>query len=351
VFVSVTLCFCGQHTSPRVDIAARLKGAALRLLIKKTDDDGRLSLVPGFLESPWEIEVVDPDDRETFERALARADAMVSMNWHWDLPTASNLKLLQLPGAGTDDIDFSLLHPGTTVCNCFEHEIAIAEYVMGAMLEWNIGLRRMDRQFRQGSWAGSYLFGPRHGELHGKTLGIIGFGHIGREVARRAKAFGMRVICCTRTPKPDELADRIHGMDRLTELLSESDFVLVTLPLTDQTRGTLDRAAFAAMRPTGVVINVARGAIIDEEALYSALTDRRIGGAIIDVWYRYPSRDQPQGTRPSSFAFHELENVMMTPHASGWTDGLLQRRNRAMAVNLNRLARGQPLLNVVRAPV
>jgi phosphoglycerate dehydrogenase-like enzyme len=323
----------------------------LHLLIKKTDDDGRLSLVPRFLESPWEVEVVDADDLETFERALGRADAMVSMNWRWNLPTASHLKLLQLPGAGTDEIDFSRLPKGTTVCNCFEHEIAIAEYVLGAMLEWNIGIRRMDQQFRRASWAGSYLFGPRHGELHGKTLGIIGFGHIGREVARRAKAFGMRVICCTRSPKPDELADRMHGMDRLTELLTGSDFVLVTLPLTNQTLGTLDRAAFAAMRPTGVIINVARGAIIDEEALYAALKERRIGGAIIDVWYRYPAHGQPQGTWPSSFAFHELDNVIMTPHASGWTHELLPRRNRAVAMNLNRLARGEPLLNVVRAPV
>jgi phosphoglycerate dehydrogenase-like enzyme len=161
----------------------------------------------------------------------------------------------------------------------------------------------------------------------------------------------MRVVCCTRTPQPDELADWMRGMDRLTDLLTGSDFVLVTLPLTDQTRGMLDRAAFAAMRPTGVVINVARGAIIDEEALYTALEEHRIGGAIIDVWYRYPPHGQPQGTRPSSFAFHELDNVMMTPHASGWTDALLPRRNRAVATNLNRLARGESLLNVVRAPV
>jgi phosphoglycerate dehydrogenase-like enzyme len=327
------------------------RGAALRLLIKKSDDDGRLSLVPGFLESPWDVDVVDPDDLETFERALGRADAMVSMNWRWNLPTASHLKLLQLPGAGTDEIDFSRVPTGTTVCNCFEHEIAIAEYVMGAMLEWSIGIRRMDQQFRQGSWAGSYLFGPRHGELHGKTLGIIGFGHIGREVARRANAFGMRVICCTRTPQPDGLAEWMRGMDRLTDLLTGSDFVLVTLPLTDQTRGMLDRAAFAAMRPTGVIINVARGAILDEEALFTALKERRIGGAIIDVWYRYPPHGQPQSTRPSSFAFHELDNVMMTPHASGWTHELLPRRNRAVAMNLNRLARGEPLLNVVRASI
>jgi phosphoglycerate dehydrogenase-like enzyme len=275
---------------------------------------------------------------------------MVSMDWKWDLPSAAHLKLLQLPGAGTDEIDFSRVPAGTAICNCFEHEIGIAEYVLGAMLEWTIGLRRMEHQFRQGNWTGSYLCGPRHGELYGKTLGIVGYGRIGREVARRARPFGMRVIVCTRTPQPDELADRVDGMQRFDELLAESDFIAVTPPLNEQTRGLFDERALAAMRPTAVIINVARGAIIDERALYHALEQRRIGGAILDVWYRYPSQGQPEGPRPSSYPFQELDNVLMTPHASAWTDGLLPRRNGAVAANLNRLARGEPLINVVRHP-
>ena len=322
----------------------------MRLLIKKIDDDGRLSLVPGFLDTVWDIEVVDTDDLAAFERALARADAMVSMDWKWDLPSASRLKLLQLPGAGTDAIDFSRAPAGTTICNCFEHEIGIAEYVLGAMLEWTIGIRRMEQQFRQGSWAGSYLCGPRHGELHGKTLGIVGYGRIGREVARRARPFGMRIIACTRSPQPDELADRVDDMERFGALLAESDFIVVTPPLNEQTRGLFDERALAAMRATAVIVNVARGAIIEEGALYNALKQRRIGGAILDVWYRYPPQGQSEGPRPSSYPFQELDNVLMTPHASAWTDGLLPRRNAAVAANLNRLARGEPLLNVVRRP-
>ncbi len=323
----------------------------MRLLVKKIDDDGRLGLVRQFLDTAWDIEVVDTDDLAAFERALAHADAMVSMSWKWDPPSASRLKLLQLPGAGTDEIDFSRVPSGTAICNCYEHEIGIAEYVLAAMLEWTIGLRRMEPRFRQGNWAGSYLCGPRHGELFGKTLGIIGFGHIGREVARRAKPFGMRVIACTRTPRrEDELADRVDGMERFGDLVAEADFIAVTPPLNDQTRGLFDQRAFARMRPSAVIINVARGAIIDERALYTALKDRRIGGAVIDVWYQYPPQGQPEGPRPSSYPFHELDNVLMTPHASAWTDGLLPRRNRAVAMNLNRLARGEPLFNVVRAP-
>ena len=322
----------------------------MRLLIKKIDDDGRLSLVPQFLDTAWEIEVVDTDDVAAFDRALARADAMVSMSWKWTLPSASHLRLLQLPGAGTDEIDFERVPPTVAISNCYEHEIGIAEYVLGALLEWTIGTRRLDQQFRQGSWAGSYLCGPRHGELFGKTMGIVGYGRIGREVARRAAAFGVRVVVCTRTRQPDEdIVERVDGMEGFGRLLAESDFVIVTPPLNDETRGLFDRRAFAAMRRDAVIVNVARGAIIDELALYEALAERRIGGAIIDVWYRYPPQGTPDGPRPSAHPFHELDNVLMTPHASAWTDGLLPRRNRAVATNLNRLARGEPLVNVVRA--
>jgi phosphoglycerate dehydrogenase-like enzyme len=319
----------------------------VRLLIKTADADGRLSLLPRFLDTPWDVEVVDVNDGTAFERALEGADAMVSMNWQWHVPQTAVLRLLQLPGAGLDEVDFSRLPPRIAVCNCFEHEIGIAEYVLGAMLDWSIGFRRLDAQLRRGRWEGSYLLGPRHRELYGKTVGILGYGHIGREVARRARAFGMKIICCTRTPARDELAHEVLGMDQLRALLSRADFIVVSLPLTDDTRGILDRDAIARMQPQAVLINVARGAIVDEEALYTALKERRIGGAILDVWYRYP-RDRANPTRPSRFSFETLDNVLMTPHASGWTDALLERRNRAMAANLNRLARGEPLLNVVR---
>ena len=120
----------------------------MRLLIKNIDNDGRLRFVAQFLDTPWEIEVVDPADLGGLERALSHADAMVSMNWEWDLPEAAHLQLLHLPGAGIDAIDFAKVPANVTVCNCFEHEIGIAEYVLGAMLEWTIGMRAMDRRLR-----------------------------------------------------------------------------------------------------------------------------------------------------------------------------------------------------------
>jgi len=103
------------------------------------------------------------------------------------------------------------------------------------------------------------------------------------------------------------------------------------------------------MREDALLINVSRGLLIDEAALYHALKERRIAGAVIDVWYHYPEQGTRFGPRPVTQPFEELDNIVMTPHASAWTTGLLPRRNRAIATNLNRLARREPLLNVVRA--
>ena len=318
------------------------------LLIKKTDNDGRLGLIPQFLRTSWKIEVVDAAAPEALAAALETADAMVSMNWPSSMPAAPRLKLLHLPGAGTDDIDFSAVPPHTTVCNVYEHEIGISEYVLAGMLQWTVGLPKLDAALRRGDWWGSHLCGPQHAELHGQTLGIVGYGRIGRETARRAVAFGMRVIACSRTPRHgDDLVEQVDPMSSLETLLAQSDFVLMALPLTPATRGLIGAAQFARMKPTGVIINVARGALIDEAALFTACRERRIGGAIIDTWYRYPTPESPRG-EPSAFPFRELDNVIMTPHASGWTAGLLPRRNRVVAENLDRLARGEPLRNVVR---
>jgi phosphoglycerate dehydrogenase-like enzyme len=147
------------------------------------------------------------------------------------------------------------------------------------------------------------------------------------------------VRACSRTARADALAGQVAGMDKLPELLPAADFVLVTLPLDDTTRGLISADALARMKGSAVIINVSRGPVIDEHALYDALRDRRIGGAIIDVWYGYPAQGERRAA-PARLPFHELDNILMTPHASAWTDGLLPRRNRAMAENLNRLARG-----------
>ena len=323
----------------------------MKLLIKKTDDDGRLALIPEFLKTSWTIEVADGSNRQDMTRKILDADAFVSMNWPTDMPPAPRLRLLQLPGAGTDDIAFEFVPAQAAVCNVYEHEIGIAEYILSAMLQWAVGIPRMDAALRRGQWYGSHLSGPRHDELYGKTVGLIGYGRIGREVARRARAFGMRLLACSRTPRgADEFVERVDGMDQLSALLQGSDFVVLALPLERSTIGVIGPQQLARMKPTAVIINVARGALIDERALFEACRDKRIGGAAIDTWFKYPA-DGGTVAEPSNLPFRELENVIMTPHASGWTEGLRPRRCKIIAENLDRLARGEPLVNVVRQPV
>jgi phosphoglycerate dehydrogenase-like enzyme len=130
--------------------------------------------------------------------------------------------------------------------------------------------------------------------------------------------------------------------------MASVDIAVVALPLLADTTGIVGAAALAALRSDAVIINVGRGATIDEAALYAALAGNRIGGAIIDTWYRYPSADAPM-PMPGMLPFHTLPNVLMTPHMSGWTSGTIRRRQQAMADNVRRIAAGLPCVDVVRA--
>jgi phosphoglycerate dehydrogenase-like enzyme len=132
-------------------------------------------------------------------------------------------------------------------------------------------------------------------------------------------------------------------------VLGRADYLALTLPLTEQTRGLIGADQLRAMKPTAVLVNVSRAQIVDEDALYAALAERRIAGAALDVWYRYPSGPGP--TLPARRPFHELPNVLMTPHVSGWTDGMLESRARLIAENIGRIARGDRPLNQVATAV
>ncbi|MFQ5785896.1 MAG: 2-hydroxyacid dehydrogenase [Alphaproteobacteria bacterium] len=318
----------------------------MKLLIRGSKARARAAMIARHLTTDWTVAAWGADEPPA---ALADADALLAMHYDAAMPPAPKLRLLQLPGAGFDAIDFAAVPASAAICNVYGHETGIAEYVFAAMLEWVTGLSRMDARLRAGDWRDSlFLDGPVHGELAGATLGLVGYGHIGREVARRARAFGLRVIAATRSPeKRDDNVDAIGGMETLGAMLGEADFVVVACPLVDQTRGLIGAAELAAMKPTAVLINVARGAVVDEDALYAACRERAIAGAVIDVWYRYPERPG-EPVMPSKHPFQTLDNVYMTPHASGWTEGLMVRRAHTIAANLDRLARGEPLRNLLR---
>ncbi|HYM83250.1 MAG TPA: D-2-hydroxyacid dehydrogenase [Candidatus Dormibacteraeota bacterium] len=224
----------------------------------------------------------------------------------------------------------------------------IAEYVLMMILAVSRRLPQLLELQRERTWQ------PLEGaELRDVTVGIVGLGSIGRAVGALATAFGCRVIASRRRvdgsdeglaadgerPLGEVMLDRVLSPDQLPELLADSDFVVLAAPLTPETEGMINDATLAHMKPGAWLINVARGRLVDEPALLRALTEGRIGGAVLDAF-----REEPLA--PSS-PFYELSNVIVTPHTS-WSSGrVLDRSVELFCENLRRFRLGQPLLNIV----
>lgn len=298
------------------------------------------------LTVPCEVIVAD---EASVAGKLGDVDVLVTLAFTREMAAAAGrLRLVQVPGAGLDRIDRAALAASTALANVYGHEVGIAEYALGAMLALTRQLGRLDAALRRGTWESQWAVGvappPPWPELAGTTLGILGYGHIGQALARRARAFDMTVLAIRRAPAPD-LHAVVSGPETLDDVLAHADYIVVTLPLTAETRGLLDARALARLKRSARLVNVARAEIVDEDALYAALADGRLAGAALDVWYRYPKTAEP--TPPARRPFHELANVLMTPHVSGWTDGMLEARAALIAGNIERVARGEPPLNLI----
>ncbi|HET9001938.1 MAG TPA: 2-hydroxyacid dehydrogenase [bacterium] len=281
---------------------------------------------------------------------LPEVDVLVTLAFTREMGEAARrLKLVQVPGAGFDRIDRSALPAGAWLANAYGHEVGIAEYVIGAVVALSRGFCRLDARLRRGDWESQWAVSapPPWPELAGKALGILGYGRIGQAVARRARAFDMAIWAIRRdvTQLDPQGLEFLGGPDALNEVLRRVDYLAITLSFTGATRSLLGEREFRLMKPTAFLINVARAEIVDEEALYRALAERAIAGAALDVWYRYPIG--PGSTLPARCPFHELPNVLMTPHVSGWTEGTLAARAKLIAENITRVARGELPANLI----
>lgn len=303
------------------------------------------------LDKTWTIHAWDPakNDLAEFEQMAHEADAVIGGKIPTEIwPEAPKLKLVQIPWTGHEFCSPETMPRGIPVCNCFEHESTIAEYVLATMLEFKIDLRGIDARFRREGWRpGKPAATVFHGEIRGSTLGIVGYGHIGRELAKRAKAFDMRIVATRRSvQRAPELLDWLGTPDRLHDLLRESDFVVVACDLNSVTKGMIGEKELEIMKPDSFIINISRGRVIAEEPLYNALKNRTIAGAAIDVWYNYVGSDG-KSVWPSNLPFQDLDNVILSAHESALTKGQVSRRWRFVAENINRAVRGEPLANVV----
>jgi phosphoglycerate dehydrogenase-like enzyme len=283
---------------------------------------------------------------KTLEELRQRRDdltVLVSKSWPASRGTPRRLGLLQCTGAGLDDIDQSVLPPHCQIGVSPGHEIPMAEFIIYAMLRLVIGGRRLENDFRRGSKQGGAHGGPDfHGELYGRTVLFLGYGGIARETAVRASALGMHVGAVSRSDRGGGALEWSVGWDELDKVLARSDFVVVTCPLTAETKGRIGAGQLAAMKPTAFLINVSRAAIIDEDALYEALAQRRIAGAALDVWYRDPDPADEKWT-PATRDFLGLDNVLATAHASAWSENLRGRRSANAVENVRAFLAGRPL--------
>ncbi len=212
---------------------------------------------------------------------------------------------------------------------------SLAEWTIGAMAYFAFDFRRLLRNQAAGKWESF-----DHPTLFGRTLGIVGYGAIGRAIAERARPFGIRILAMRRTPgDPDPLVDRTFAPAQLNEMLAECDYVVVTAPLTAETRGLIGAPQIAAMKSTAVLINVGRGAVIEEDALVAALDSGRLRGAALDVFTVEPL--------PAGHAFYRMENVLLSPHTA---DRSPESRTRAVDFflkNFERFRIGERLENIV----
>jgi len=290
-----------------------------------------------WIETPYFDGKPDPD-------VLVDADIYIGTDFNAEMGKAAKaLKAILIAAAGYDRIEPSTVPQGVVVANAYHHEAPIAEWVMAVAVALDHNLIANDRNFRNGDWSGWPSRYGSYRELYGRTFGIIGYGAIGKRVARLANAYEMNVIAAGRSPETAEEAEAEgvkygSGQEAMDQVLSEADFVLVSTPLIDSTRGLIGEREIGLMRQDAYLINPARGHIVDEKALYEALASNSITGAAIDTWYQYPV-SEIDSPRPSKYPFWELNNIIMTPHHSGATFGTRDRRAETVAANIDRIAK------------
>lgn len=268
------------------------------------------------------------------------------------LDASPNLNTLIIPYAGVPKTTRDLLpdYPQIKVYNLHHNAAPTAEMAIALLMAAAKFLLPFDRTFREHDWRPSYQPDPAS-LLEGKTALILGFGHIGQRVGRFCQALGMQVIAVRRhpeTPLVSGVQAEIHPPQDLDQILPLTNVLIITLPITSETKGLIGAKQLSSMIPGGILVNVGRGRIVDQAALYGALKDGNLNAAGLDVWYNYPKIPEERGsTAPADYPFHELENVVMSPHRGGGSKGTEILRMHHLAELLNSLHNGTPTQNQV----
>jgi len=311
------------------------------VLVLSDPTDRQLAMLDALPDS---TSIAVGNNPEAFERLAP--DAQVIFNWAgnkrlvqevWKM--APRVKWVHSRAAGLDGLLFPELVespvPLTNGRGVFSQ--SLGEFVIGAALFFAKDFRRMMRNQAAGVWAPFDVE-----EIRGQTMGIVGYGDIGRACAQRAHAMGMKVLALRRRPElsdGDGFITQVYALDRLLDMIPECDYVVAAAPLTPSTRALIGEAAINAMKKTAVLMNVGRGPVVEEKALLSALQSGRIRGAALDVFENEPLAD--------GHPFYKLENLLLSPHCADHTADWLEQAMQFFIEQFGRFAAGEPLLNVV----
>ena len=313
----------------------KIPEALLDTLRKKTRPDVRLSV----------DDTAVPPDCEILVSGFPEPEHLAS----------KRLRAVVVPFAGVPLATSELLQqfPHLSLHNLPYNAVPTAEMGITLLLAAAKAVLPLDRALRQHDWTARY--GETSAQiLHGKTALILGYGRVGQHMATVCRALGMKVIGVSRTLDPTtcegdtEGTIERHAVDALPHLLPRADALLIALPLTPATENLIDEAAFARLPAHAVVVNVGRGEVVEERAFFQALKAGQILAAGIDVWYNYPSDEASRvRTPPAHYPFHELDNVVMSPHRAGWLSAAEELRMSCLADLLNAAAANQPLPHLV----
>jgi phosphoglycerate dehydrogenase-like enzyme len=299
-------------------------------------------------KAKFNLEFIIPkaDEREEIKRYLPEVEVVIGGSFSKeDLDQAKKLKLFQIPFAGVDQLDLSLYknRKDIFICNVHANRAAVAEHAFALILALAKNIVTNDRDLRLGRWHGFSSKEPTI-QLQGKSLGIIGLGSIGWEIAKIGHLLGMKIFALKREIKEKDLEKKkilefLGANKDLEKVIKESDFIIITVPLTQKTKGLIGKKELKLMQGK-YLVNISRGAVIDEEALFKSLEEHYLSGAAIDTWYQYPTNEQKE-ILPSQYNFHKLKNVVMSPHTAGYSDRALEENIKSVFDNIVRIYYGE----------
>jgi lactate dehydrogenase-like 2-hydroxyacid dehydrogenase len=327
----------------------------MRVLITKKFHKSDLAYIKERLDKG--IELVEPEtyDEEGFVKQVDNAEVLLG-GFISDvlLKKSKDLKFIQIPWTGVDSLDYVLLKKyKVTVCNSHSNSGVVAEHAVALMMDASKKLSFHDRQMRKGDW--NRLFPDNKNEItpfskqiSGAKVGMIGFGAIAKNIYSYLSGFECKFSVFTRSGNAvNSNADtQFHSISSFKNEANDLDYLFICVPLTDETQGMVDNDMLSSLSKTCILINISRGEVIEQESLYTALKENKLGAAAIDTWYNYPNINVQHVFPSKEFSFHLLDNLVLSPHRAGYVDSGFPHLDDAIE-NLNRAKKGKDLINVI----